>query len=275
MRIDAHQHFWKYTPATHGWINDEMSVIRKDFLPNDLEPILSKHHIDGTIAVQADESINETAFLLSLSEKHDFIKAVVGWIDLRSTEVNDQLAYYKQFKKLVGFRCIMQGQPDEAYLSNTNFIKNLNSLKEFNYTYDLLVYHHQLPSLLKLIDKVPENKLILDHIGKPNIKEKKFSKWKENIFELAKHPGIYCKLSGMITEANYSTWIYDDIVPYMDVVGEAFGTDRICFGSDWPVCLVAGQYDKMIGVVEKWASQLNSKTQEQIFGLNTCTFYNI
>lgn len=275
MRIDAHQHFWKYTPATHGWINDEMSVIRKDFLPNDLEPILSKHHIDGTIAVQADESINETAFLLSLSEKHDFIKAVVGWIDLRSTEVNDQLAYYKQFNKMVGFRCIMQGQPDEAYLSNTNFIKNLNSLKEFNYTYDLLVYHHQLPSLLKLIDKVPENKLILDHIGKPNIKEKKFSKWKENIFELAKHPGIYCKLSGMITEANYSTWIYDDIVPYMDVVGEAFGTDRICFGSDWPVCLVAGQYDKMIGVVEKWASQLNSKTQEQIFGLNTCTFYNI
>ena len=275
MRIDAHQHFWKYTPATHGWINDEMSVIRKDFLPNDLEPILSKHHIDGTIAVQADESINETAFLLSLSEKHDFIKAVVGWIDLRSTEVNDQLAYYKQFNKIVGFRCIMQGQPDEAYLSNTNFIKNLNSLKEFNYTYDLLVYHHQLPSLLKLIDKVPENKLILDHIGKPNIKEKKFSKWKENIFELAKHPGIYCKLSGMITEANYSTWIYDDIVPYMDVVGEAFGTDRICFGSDWPVCLVAGQYDKMIGIVEKWASQLNSKTQEQIFGLNTCTFYNI
>ena len=275
MRIDAHQHFWKYVPATHGWINDEMSVIRKDFLPNDLEPILSKHHIDGTIAVQADESIDETSLLLSLSEKYDFIKAVVGWIDLRSTEVNDQLAYYKQFKKLVGFRCIMQGQPDEAYLSNESFINNLHSLKAFNYTYDLLVYHHQLPSLLKMIDKVPENKFILDHIGKPDIKKKNISEWKENIFELAKHPGIYCKLSGMITEANHSTWTYDEIVPYMDVVGEAFGTDRICFGSDWPVCLVAGQYDKMIGVVETWASQLNTNTQEKIFGLNTCTFYNI
>jgi len=275
MRIDAHQHFWKYAPTTHGWINDEMAVIRKDFLPNDLEPILSKHNIDGTVAVQADESIHETEFLLSLSEKHAFIKAVIGWIDLRSPQIHDQLAYFKKFRKLVGFRCIMQGQPDEAYLNNEIFIKNVALLKDFDYTYDLLVYHHQLPSLLKFIEKIPENRLILDHIGKPDIKAKNYSKWKENIFELAQHPGIYCKLSGMITEANYSTWKYDDIVPYMDAVGEAFGAERICFGSDWPVCLVAGNYDKMIGVVEKWASQLNEKDYNQLFGLNTSRFYNI
>jgi L-fuconolactonase len=275
MRIDAHQHFWKYAPTTHGWINDEMAVIRRDFLPNDLEPILSKHNIDGTVAVQADESIHETEFLLSLSEKHAFIKAVIGWIDLRSPQIHDQLAYFKKFRKLVGFRCIMQGQPDEAYLNNEIFIKNVALLKDFDYTYDLLVYHHQLPSLLKFIEKIPENRLILDHIGKPDIKAKNYSKWKEKIFELAQHPGIYCKLSGMITEANYSTWKYDDIVPYMDAVGEAFGTERICFGSDWPVCLVAGHYDKMIGVVEKWASQLNEKDYNQLFGLNTSRFYNI
>jgi L-fuconolactonase len=275
MRIDAHQHFWKYAPTTHGWINDEMAVIRRDFLPNDLEPILSKHNIDGTVAVQADESIHETEFLLSLSEKHAFIKAVIGWIDLRSPQIHDQLAYFKKFRKLVGFRCIMQGQPDEAYLNNEIFIKNVALLKDFNYTYDLLVYHHQLPSVLKFIEKIPENRLILDHIGKPDIKAKNYSKWKENIFELAQHPGIYCKLSGMITEANYSTWKYDDIVPYMDAVGEAFGAERICFGSDWPVCLVAGNYDKMIGVVEKWASQLNQKDYNQLFGLNTSRFYNI
>ncbi len=275
MRIDAHQHFWKYAPTTHGWINDEMAVIRRDFLPNDLEPILSKHSIDGTVAVQADESIHETEFLLSLSEKHAFIKAVIGWIDLRSPQIHDQLAYFKKFRKLVGFRCIMQGQPDEAYLNNEIFIKNVVLLKDFDYTYDLLVYHHQLPSLLKFIEKIPENRLILDHIGKPDIKAKNYSKWKENIFELAQHPGIYCKLSGMITEANYSTWKYDDIVPYMDAVGEAFGAERICFGSDWPVCLVAGNYDKMIGVVEKWASQLNQKDYNQLFGLNTSRFYNI
>ena len=275
MRIDAHQHFWKYAPTTHGWINDEMAVIRRDFLPNDLEPILSKHSIDGTVAVQADESIHETEFLLSLSEKHAFIKAVIGWIDLRSPQIHDQLAYFKKFRKLVGFRCIMQGQPDEAYLNNEIFIKNVALLKDFDYTYDLLVYHHQLPSLLKFIEKIPENRLILDHIGKPDIKAKNYSKWKENIFELAQHPGIYCKLSGMITEANYSTWKYDDIVPYMDAVGEAFGAERICFGSDWPVCLVAGNYDKMIGVVEKWASQLNQKDYNQLFGLNTSRFYNI
>ncbi|NBO59250.1 MAG: amidohydrolase, partial [Chitinophagia bacterium] len=199
MRIDAHQHFWKYAPTTHGWINDEMAVIRRDFLPNDLEPILSKHNIDGTVAVQADESIHETEFLLSLSEKHAFIKAVIGWIDLRSPQIHDQLAYFKKFRKLVGFRCIMQGQPDEAYLNNEIFIKNVALLKDFNYTYDLLVYHHQLPSVLKFIEKIPENRLILDHIGKPDIKAKNYSKWKENIFELAQHPGIYCKLSGMIT----------------------------------------------------------------------------
>ena len=275
MRIDAHQHFWKYAPTTHGWINDEMAVIRRDFLPNDLETILSKHHIDGTIAVQADESIQETEFLLSLSDKHDFIKAVVGWIDLRSHQAIDQMMQFKQYKKLAGFRCIMQGQSDEAYFNNEIFKKNLALLKDFDYTYDLLVYHHQLTSLLKFIEEIPENRLMLDHIGKPDIKEKNYSKWKENIFELAVHPGIYCKLSGMITEANYSTWTYDDLVPYMDAVGEAFGIDRICFGSDWPVCLVAGDYDKMIGVVEKWASQLNQHDYNQLFGLNTSKFYNI
>ena len=275
MRIDAHQHFWKYDPANHGWINDEMAIIRKDFLPNDLQPILAKHNIDGTIAVQADETIDETRFLLELSEKHGFIKGVVGWIDLRSTQVYDQLANYKQFKKLVGFRCIMQGQPDEAYLTNEMFVNNLALLNDFDYTYDLLVYHHQLPSLLECVERLPENRLILDHIGKPDIKRKNFSKWRENIFKLAKHQRIYCKLSGMITEANYTNWDYEDIVPYMDAVGEAFGTDRICYGSDWPVCLVAGKYDKMIEVVEKWGSQLTTKEYEQLFGLNTCRFYKI
>ena len=275
MRIDAHQHFWKYDPSKHSWINDEMSVIRKDFLPNDLSPILRSHNLDGTVAVQADETMEETELLLSLSEQFDFIKAVVGWMDLRSPAAFETIAEFQSNKKLVGFRCIMQGQPDEQYLKNDTFIKNVSMLSDVNYTYDLLVFHDQLSSLIKMTERLPDNKMILDHIGKPTIKGKSISTWKENIFELAKHPGIYCKLSGMITEADYQQWKYDEIVPYMDVVAEAFGIDRLCYGSDWPVCLVAGNYKNMFEVVDQWAKQLNVADQEKLFGLNTCRFYNI
>ncbi|MFZ9686967.1 MAG: amidohydrolase family protein [Chitinophagaceae bacterium] len=275
MRIDAHQHFWMYHPEKHGWINDEMKLIRRNFTPSDLKPILDKHLIDGSIAVQADETLEETDFLLSLTANNDFIKGVVGWIDLKNPSIEDQLTKYKEYKKLLGFRCIMQGQPDELYLNNEIFINNVASLSIYKYTYDLLIYHHQLPSLLKFTEKLPDNRFILDHIGKPNIKEKNIKAWKENIIQLAKHPGIYCKLSGMITEADYNNWSYENIVPYMDVVAEAFGPSRLCFGSDWPVCLVAGNYDRMIEVVEKWTMQFTKEEYNQIFGLNACKFYNI
>jgi L-fuconolactonase len=275
MRIDAHQHFWKYHPASHGWINDEMAGIRKDFMPDDLWPLLNKHHIDGCIAVQADERLEENQMLLSLAEKFSFIKGVVGWADLRSPAFSEEIHIFKQYNKLVGFRCIMQGQQDEMYLNNETFIQHVSLLAKHAYTYDLLIYHHQLPSLLNFIEKLPDNKLILDHIGKPDIKSRNIKSWKENIQKIASHPHIYCKLSGMITEASFTQWTYDDIAPFMDAVGEAFGTDRICFGSDWPVCLVAGSYDKMIEVVQKWADQLTSTEQDKIFGLNTIKFYNL
>lgn len=275
MRIDAHQHFWRYHPHSHGWINDEMAVIRKDFLPEDLLPILKAHQIEGCIAVQADESKEENEMLLSLAGQYSFIKGVVGWVDLLSPNFNEEISSYLNSEKLVGFRCIMQGKEDEIYLKNETFIQHVALLAKLNYTYDLLVYHHQLPSLIKFVDRLPDNKLILDHIGKPNIRQKDFRSWKENISQIAKHPHIYCKLSGMITEADYTQWRYEDIVPYMDAVGEAFGTDRICFGSDWPVCLVAGSYERMIQVAEKWSSQLSVIEQENIFGKNTIKFYNI
>ncbi|MFN5813753.1 MAG: amidohydrolase family protein [Bacteroidota bacterium] len=275
MRIDAHQHFWIYNPASHGWINDEMAVIRKDFMPDDLMPILNTHRIDGCIAVQADESMHENELLLKLADKYSFIKGVVGWANLGAPAFNEQIPFFKQFKKLVGFRCIMQGKDDELYLKNEIFIQHVASLSKWNYTYDLLVYHHQIPSLHKFVERLTDNKLMLDHIGKPDIKQKNFQSWKENIQQLAQHPNIYCKLSGMITEADYTQWKYEDIVPYMDAIGEAFGAERICFGSDWPVCLVAASYDKMIGVVERWSSQFSTNEQDKIFGLNSIKFYNL
>lgn len=275
MRIDAHQHFWKFDPVKHGWIDDSMAAIRKDFLPETLLPVLKSNQIEGTIAVQADECLEENEFLLTLSEKHPFIKGVVGWADLRSPQFNEQINSFTSFSKLVGFRCVMQGQDDEMYLKNKIFIKNIALLTTVNYTYDLLVYHHQLPELLRFVERLPDNKLILDHIGKPNIKQKNFRTWKENIKQLAQHPNLYCKLSGMITEADYKNWTYNELVPYMDAIGEAFGVNRICYGSDWPVCLVAGSYDRMMHLVKKWASPLTSFEQNQIFGLNTIKFYNL
>jgi len=275
MRIDAHQHFWQYDPDRHRWINDEMSAIRRDFFPGDLATILKTLQIDGTIAVQADETMVETTFLLDLAAKNDFIKAVVGWTDLHSPELEKTLYNFKGIEKLAGFRCVMQGAPDEKYLSNDLFANNLKKLAEHGYTYDLLVYHNQLPALISMTEKLPDNQLILDHIGKPDIRNKQFQTWKEQIKILAKHPGIYCKLSGMVTEANYSKWTYDDLLPYLETSAEYFGIDRICFGSDWPVCLVAGSYNKVYEVIEKFVHQLSKSDQEKIFGLNTLQFYKI
>lgn len=275
MRIDAHQHFWQYDPDRHRWINDEMSAIRRDFFPGDLATILKTLQIDGTIAVQADETVVETTFLLDLAAKNDFIKAVVGWTDLHSLELEKTLYNFKGIEKLAGFRCVMQGAPDEKYLRNDLFANNLKKLAEHGYTYDLLVYHNQLPALISMTEKLPDNQMILDHVGKPDIRNNQFQTWKEQIKILAKHPGIYCKLSGMVTEADYSKWTYDDLLPYLETSAEYFGIDRICFGSDWPVCLVAGSYNKVYEVIEKFVHQLSKSDQEKIFGLNTLQFYKI
>lgn len=259
----------------HSWINDEMAVIRRDYYPGDLATSLKQLGITGTIAVQADETHQETDFLLDLADKNEFIKGVVGWINMHHQELETELEKYKFANKLKGFRCVMQGAPDEKYLSNQLFSENLKKLATTGYTYDLLVYHHQLPALISLTEKLPDNQMILDHIGKPDIKNQQFNSWKENIKVLSAHPGIYCKLSGMITEADYKNWKYDDLIPYMEVCAEYFGIDRLCFGSDWPVCLVAGSYHQVCEIVERFVSQLPMEDQMKVFGKNTMDFYKL
>jgi L-fuconolactonase len=232
-------------------------------------------HIAGTIAVQADETPKETRFLLDLAEKNDFIKGVVGWINLHTTDLAMELSAYAHKPKLVGFRSVIQGAPDAKYLTNKIFLQNLKQLAQTPFTYDLLVYHNQLPALVKMTDKLPDNHLILDHFGKPDIKNKQFKDWKENLRILSTNPRIYCKMSGMITEADYARWTYDDLMPYMETAAEFFGTDRICFGSDWPVCLVAGSYKQVHDTVDKFIQQLTIAEQEKIFGLNAIQFYKL
>jgi L-fuconolactonase len=275
MRIDAHQHFWTYDPVRHGWIDDGMKDIRRDFLPNDLRPILEKNGIDGTVAVQADETEEETEFLLRLAQENDFVLSVVGWTDLRDPQVEERLQDWNTHPKLSGFRSIMQGRHDGEYLSNKSFHHGIGLLQRFGFRYDLLVYHDQLPSLSRFTERFPEQPFILDHLGKPDIAGREVRRWRENIKILARHPHTYCKLSGMVTEARRDGWKYDDLAPYMETAAEFFGTERLCFGTDWPVCLTAADYNAVTETVERFLRQVGDEDRKKVMGLNAKQFYGI
>lgn len=275
MRIDSHQHFWQFNSTKHFWIDESMQAIRKSFSPNDLQKEIVSVGIEGTIAVQADETEKENSYLLNLSDENDFVKAIVGWIDLKALDAIERMQYWKKYEKIKGFRCIMQGQEDSSYLTNKDFLENIKKLAPYGYTYDLLVYHHQFPSLIKFVEKLPDNRLILDHLGKPDIKNKNIKDWKANLKILAQHPSIYCKLSGMITEADYGRWTYEDLKPYLEAAAEYFGVDRICFGTDWPVCLLAGSYTQVYEIIDKFSNQLSTDEKNKLLGLNSMKFYTI
>ncbi len=274
MNIDSHQHFWKYDPVKNSWIEDHMKVIRRDFLPLDLQPILKKNAIDGCIAVQADQSEAETEFLLSLAENNSFIKGVVGWVDLKAENIEERLAYFARFEKLKGVRHIVQAEPDD-YMLDEKFQRGISLLKQFDLTYDILVFPSQLPASIELVNKFPNQKFVVDHIAKPLIKEGKIENWKKNMESLAKSPNVMCKISGMVTEADWNSWKSKDFDPYLDVIFNAFGANRILFGSDWPVCLLAAEYQQQLEIVENYISHLPNEVQDKIMGGNAINFYSI
>jgi L-fuconolactonase len=275
FKIDAHQHFWNYDPERDNWITNEMSVIKKDFLPQHLQPILRENGFDGCVVVQADQSENETNFLLDLANKNDFIKGVVGWVDLQSENIEERLAYYKSFKKLKGFRHILQGEKDRAYMLKPEFKRGINALTQFNYTYDILIFPDQLQYTKKFVESFPEQKFVIDHLAKPYIKDKKIGGWKEDIQQVAQYKNVYCKISGMVTEASWQSWKEKDFIPYIDVVVNAFGTDRIMFGSDWPVCLLAEEYNEVVNIVKNYFSSFTQNEQDKFFGQNAIKFYKL
>ena len=272
--IDAHQHFWKYHAATHGWIDDAMAVIRKDFLPADLEPVLLQHHIDGCIAVQADQTNEETNFLLQLAAENSFIKGIVGWVDLRAVDIKEQLNYYKQFNAVKGFRHVLQGE-DPAFMLQPAFINGIAALQQYKFTYDVLVFPKHLKAVLELIKKFPNQLFVIDHIAKPYIKAGLVDDWKKDIELLASFNNVYCKISGMVTEADYQHWKQADFIPYLDVVVNAFGSKRIMFGSDWPVCLVAASYQEMLAIVKDYFASFSLTEQQDFFGNNATAFYQL
>lgn len=275
MVVDSHQHFWIYEAEKHAWIDDDMKVIRKNFLPENLKIVYQENNIDGCVAVQADQTLAETDFLLDLAEKNDFIKGIVGWIDLRAANIDEVLNQYSAFPKLKGFRHVVQGEADHNFMLRPDFLNGIAALEKYNFTYDILIFPHQLGAALELIRHFPNQKFVIDHIAKPYIKDGFYDGWTSLMKAISEYPNVYCKLSGMTTEADYNNWTPEQIEPYMQLVLEAFGANRILFGSDWPVCLVAGNYTKTKKLVTNFIAKLSSEEQAAIMGGNAIEFYNL
>ena len=275
MTLDSHQHFWRYDPVQYAWIDERMKTIRKDFLPADLEPILKSNGIEGCIAVQADQSEDETRFLLDLAGQHEFVQGVVGWVDLQASNLEERLDYWSQFDRLCGFRHIVQGEEDVNFLLRPAFLNGVAALKKHGFTYDILIFPHQLGAALEFVRRLPEQAFVIDHIAKPYIEDGFIDGWASLMREIAAYPNVYCKVSGMLTEADWSAWQYEDFIPYLDVVFSSFDIERIMYGSDWPVCLVAGSYNQVIEVVRRYTSGFSPHEKDRIFGLNGQTFYGL
>lgn len=275
MRIDAHQHFWRYDAQRDAWITPEMAAIRRDFLPEDFEPELRANGVDGTIAVQAAQSEDETNFLLRLAEGRRTIAGVVGWVDLRAENLRERLKHFSRFPKLRGFRHVVQAEPDDKFLLRPDFVRGVRMLGEFGLTYDILIYPRQLEAAIEFAKRLPGQKLVVDHLAKPEIRTGEIREWAAKMRQLAAMPHVWCKISGMVTEADWKAWRAEDFEPYLDVVFECFGAERLMFGSDWPVCLVAATYAQVKKLVEDYARQCGTAEREAIFGGNAARFYGV
>ncbi|WP_257667775.1 amidohydrolase family protein [Parapedobacter tibetensis] len=273
-RIDAHQHFWQYHPVKDVWITDDMAVIQRDFMPADLKPILDANGVAACIAVQADQSEAETLFLLDLAAKHPYIEGVVGWVDLQADDIADRLAYFSQFQKLKGFRHIVQGEEDPLFLLRPSFLKGIEALGKYGYTYDLLIKPHQLDTALEFVQYFPDQSFVIDHLAKPRIKTGEYQPWATQMEAIAQYQHVYCKLSGMVTEADLIDWKPEDFEFYMQHVLQVFH-NRMMFGSDWPVCVLAADYGQVIELVNKAIASLQHDEQELIWHKNAANFYKI
>ena len=274
MRIDAHQHFWKYSVDEYGWIDDSMTVLKRDFLPQHLSVILKEQGLDGCIAVQARQTVEETRWLLDLAERNPFIKGVVGWVDL-CNHADEQLAEFSESPKLVGVRHVLQDEPDDRFMLRKDFLTGIAKLGSYDLVYDILIFPRHLVHACELVKMFPQQRFVLDHIAKPFIKDRVLSPWSKDIRKLAEHPNVSCKVSGMVTEADWHNHQYDDFTPCLDVVFESFSPDRIMFGSDWPVCTVADEYRQVLGILQQYCRAFSAFEQDKVFGVNATNIYHL
>jgi L-fuconolactonase len=275
MRLDAHQHFWKYTREDYGWITDNMAALRRDFLPQDLQPLLASEGFEGSIAVQARQSLEETRWLLELAAHNDIVNGVVGWVDLRSPDVAAQLHQFAQNPKLVGVRHVVQDEPDDEFMLRPEFRRGIARLVEYGLAYDILVFPRQLPAAVKLVREFPDQRFVLDHVAKPLIAEGRLDPWERHIRELGKAENVCCKLSGMVTEARWHDWKPEDFRPYLDVVVNTFSPARLMIGSDWPVCTASAPYGRTIALVRDYIGALTPDEQQSILGECCSRFYRV
>lgn len=253
---------------------ETMGNIRRDFLPADLKPILDDLGINGTVAVQADQSAEETAFLLNLARENDLVSGVVGWVDFKLRHLEGVLERYAEDSKLVGFRHILQSETD-GFMTDPAFVDGVKKLRDFDFTYDILVYARQLEEVVALVPQLEGQKLIIDHLAKPDIKSGEIDQWKKHMKTLSAYDQIFCKVSGMITEASWNDWTNDDLKPYLDAVFEYFGPERCVYGSDWPVCTLAGTYEQVFDIIEQYLATFSVNEQKMVLGLNAVSFYDL
>jgi len=275
MRIDAHQHFWRYNPDEYGWIDDSMSTLRRDFLPADLKPELDRAGFDACVAVQARQTVEETRWLLELAAAAPFIAGVIGWVDLRASHVRDQLNELAKNPKLLGIRHVLQGEADDRFMLQPDFLRGIAALEEFGLTYDILIFPRHLPVAMEFVRRFPQQRFVLDHLAKPLIKDRTLQPWGSHIRELAKFSNIFCKLSGMVTEADWKAWKPEHFAPYLDVALESFGPERLMIGSDWPVCKVAASYLQVTELVIEYLDRYPREARESILGGTARSFWRL
>ena len=274
LKIDAHQHFWLYDPVRDSWIDQEMAILQDDFMPEHLQPILEHYGFQGSVVVQSDQSAEENLFQLQNADQYPFIKAVVGWVDLEAANLTEQLQEYRQYPKLKGFRSMLQSEKDRSYMLRPDFKRGISQLKNFDYTFDLLVLPDQLKYALELVTDFPDQPFVLDHIGKPNIRHRAIADWQKDIKALADQQNVYCKVSGMVTEADFRNWKFEDFKPYLDVIFESFD-NRVMYGSDWPVCRLAATFGEVTGILDGYTAAFSENERELFWGGNACKFYHI
>ncbi len=274
-RIDSHQHFWRFNTVDYAWMDNRMDILKKDYLPEDLKR--EQDHIDfhGSVAIQARQTDKENEFLLHLAGKYRFIKGIVGWINLQAENVEERLEYYSQYRKFCGVRHVIHDEPDKDFILRPAFLYGISKLAEYELTYDILIFEEHLLNTIRFVEKFPDQKFVIDHIAKPRIRDQIIEPWAERMREIAKYENVYCKVSGLVTEADWGNWKPEDFYPYLDTVFDAFGTDRIMIGSDWPVCLLAGDYERVMKVVMDYIKQFPGTAYQNIIGKNCIRFYGL
>lgn len=274
LQVDTHQHFWTYDPDRYAWIDDRMTALRRDFLPPDARREMDAARVGACVAVQAQQTLDETASLLALSDQFPFIIGVVGWVDLQAPDVDAQLAGVADHPRLVGVRHVVQDEPD-GFLERPAFRRGLARLERLDLTYDLLVYARQLPGAVAVARAFPRQRFVLDHLGKPDVRGGEYQAWRGELNQLAALPNVCCKLSGLVTEADWHTWTPAQLRPYLDAALDAFGPDRLMIGSDWPVCTLAAGYKDVIDLARDAIGEYSVAEQERMLGGTACEFWNI